>query len=296
MAHISIFQCIPIYKPLVTARQIKYLSESGCHILLDIEDSIQDIQNPKLTPDLKQKARHDLEKIINLTGNIKFSLRINAVRSNEFQRDKYLLDKFSDKIESVFIPKVESSRDLNTFYEMVAREYRLNLIVETHKGIDNLDEILSSTFRNNIDYIFFGNYDYHLDKNIYPITEQCSADYWAIIEPIIAKVERFQLKFGNSPYANLGDKATLDFSIVQLNNLCHNNFALMSLHKEQTRYFQNLINNQRLELSKMNNNQTVEDSLSSFIRHRQKGRSFSLVNKRIITPQEYLLMIKHNNG
>ncbi|HET8572341.1 MAG TPA: aldolase/citrate lyase family protein [Edaphocola sp.] len=296
MTGIKVFQCIPAYKPAVSARQIRYLSGSGCHILLDIEDSIQDVQHPELTAALKRKARHELEEIIGLTPGTKFSLRINAVWHDEFQQDKYLLEKFPDRIESIFIPKVESAKDLEAFYAAVARRYRLNLIIETQKGIENLDETLRSTFRSNIDHVFFGNYDYHLDNNIYPIVEQYSPDYWKIVEPIINKVESYRLKFGNSPYADLGDQATLDFSVKKLHKLCHNDFAVMSLHKAQTRHFQNMIWNRRLSPAEMKNNPPGDYSLSIFTRYKQKGRSFSLVDKKIITPQEYLLMLKGRNG
>jgi citrate lyase beta subunit len=296
MTGIELFQCIPAYKPSATARLIKSLFDFDCKILLDIEDSIQDVQNPDQTSILKQTARNDFEEIINLLPDKKFSLRINPIRGSEFQHDIYWLDKFSDKIETVFIPKVESSNDISAFYAVIPHGYKLNLIVETQKGIENLEEILSSPFKENIDYVFFGNYDYHLDNNIYPIIEQHSLRYWKIVEPLISKVESHQIKFGNSPYANIADKPTLDFSLLQLTKLCKANFALVSLHKEQTRHFKKLIYDWQISLAKANAFQKNGFTLSSFTQHRQKGRSFSFADNRIITPQEYLLALRKQNG
>lgn len=296
MTGIKLFQCIPVYKPTATARLIKSVFNLDCKVLLDIEDSIQDVQQPELTTILKQNARHDFEEIIKQFPDRKFSLRINSVRGNEFHLDKILLDKFAHSIETVFIPKVESSSDIASFYSATTHKYRLNLIVETKRGIENLEEILSSSFRGYIDFIFFGNYDYHLDINTYPITEQHSLNYWKIIEPIISKVENHQFKFGNSPYANIADKTTLDFSLMQLTKLCKADFALMSLHRKQTTHFNKLINDWQLSFVKTKRYEKNGFSLATFSQHKQKGRSFSFADNRIITPQEYLLVLRKQNG
>src|SRR5579871_5635537 len=112
----TIFQSIPAYKPAATVRIIKSLNHH-CKIFLDIEDSIQHLQNPALTHELKVKAREDFEEIIQNAPDTKFSLRVNAVNSKEFQYDKILLKKFEHKIDSVFIPKIESSNDIDFFYK-----------------------------------------------------------------------------------------------------------------------------------------------------------------------------------
>lgn len=87
MTGITLFQCVPCYKPAATARLIKPLLDMDCKILLDIEDSIQDVQNPNLTSKLKHNARRDCEEILNYFPNQKFSLRINSAGSDEFQHD-----------------------------------------------------------------------------------------------------------------------------------------------------------------------------------------------------------------
>lgn len=296
MTGITLYQCIPSYKPLPTVRLIKSLVDSNCKILLDIEDSIQDVQKPNLTSDLKANARRDFTDIFQNLPDHKYSLRINSIRSNEFLHDKELIHKFADNIESVFIPKVESSNDLTIFCNEFGEKHKLNLIVETQRGLDNIDEILSSKFNSNIEFVFFGNYDFHLDKNIYPITEQHTLGYWKIVEPIISKVESHKINFGNSPYVNIANTDCLDFSVMQLTKLCKKSFALMSLHKTQTTYFQKLIAEwslNKLSSKKINHNGFTLDTFTS---NKQKGRSFALDNNRIITPQEYLLLLRKQNG
>ena len=280
-----------------TVRLIKSLAGSDCNIHLDLEDSIQDVQNPELTPKLKADARRDFAEIILNLPNQKVSLRVNSVRSIEFQKDKELLWQFVDNIESVFIPKVESSDDVGIFSKEFSDRFKLNLIIETQLGVDNIDEILSSRLNNNIDFVFFGNYDYHLDTNTYPITEQYTLEYWKIVEPVIFKVERHKKSFGNSPYANIADTNCLDFTLRQLTKLCKRNFALMSLHKIQTIHFQKLVHELDLNKSISEQNNLNDFTLDSFTNNKQKGRSFAVDgNKRIITPQEYLLLLKRKNG
>jgi|GEM_PF-1571927 len=296
MTGITLYQCIPAYKPLPTVRLIKSLVEINCKILLDIEDSIQDVQHPNLTADLKAKARKDFADIIQNLPDQKVSLRINSIRSIEFPNDRILLYKFADNIESIFIPKVESSNDLRIFCTEFGNKHKLNLIVETQRGLENIDEILSSRFSDNIGFVFFGNYDFHLDKNIYPIIEQNTMDYWKIVEPIISKVESHSINFGNSPYVNIADTDCLDYSVMQLTKLCKKNFALMSLHKTQTIYFQKIIASGRLNNLPAKETSQNSFTLDAFTNNKQKGRSFALDNNMIITPQEYLLLHKKQNG
>ena len=207
-----------------------------------------------------------------------------------------MLHKFSDNIDTVFIPKVESRNDLTIFTGEFGDTHKLNLIVETRKGVDNIDEILSSKFKDSVEFVFFGNYDFHLDNNIFPITEQHTLDYWKMVEPIISKIESHEMSYGNSPYANIADTGCLDFTVMQLTKLCKRNFALMSLHKTQTIFFQKLID--EWCLNKVCSDKFNHDgfTLDAFTTNRQKGRSFALDNKRIITPQEYLLLFRKQHG
>ncbi len=296
MNNITVYQCIPAYRPSPTVRIIQSLLDFNCKVLLDIEDSIQDVQQPKLNDELKAQARIAFACIVNKLPNCKFNIRINAIHSKAFPLDAELLLKFSNQIESVFIPKVESSNDLEIYCEAVQHNHRLNLIIETQKGVNNIDEILSSKYKNRIDFVFFGNYDFHLDCNIFPITEQDSFNYWEIVKPIITKVEKNKLHFGNSPYANIVDTNCLNFTLKQLNAFCKRDFAVMALHKNQSIYFNSLITEHQKSIQQAVNTNRSNVTIDLFNNNKQKGRSFAMYNDRIITPQEYLLLLKRKNG
>lgn len=297
MPAITLYQCMPAYKPAPTSRLIKSIANNDCKILLDIEDSIQDVENPSLTPGLKIKARKDLFEITCNLPRQKFSLRINSIVGKEFEKDKAILHKVGDHIESVFIPKVESATELILFCNEFKNQFKINLIIETQKGIDNLDKILISPFADNIEFVFFGNYDYHLDTNTYPIAEQNNQSYWNIVTPIISKTEKNNLNFGNSPYVNIADTHGLHYSFDKLLTFCKRDFALMSLHKTQTIFYQSLIN--KLDSNKLINRRTdhLTHTMDEFRKNKLKGRSFAFDSlKHIITPQEYLLMKQKQNG
>lgn len=222
--------------------------------------------------------------------------RKNRVGSGEFAEDLLLLQQFRDRIDSVFIPKVECSGDIAAFYAATACPYRLCPIVETRRGVRHVLEIVSSAFAAHMDFVFFGNYDYHLDADIYPIREQDSRQYWDTITPLIAAVESRRLRFGNSPYACITDRATLDFSVSRLTRICRSDFALMSLHRTQTQHFSRLLQEQPSGPAGSIRVQRHDTVVTAFAQYRQKGRSFSFDNNRIITPQEYQLALRTQHG
>jgi len=234
---------------------------------------------------MKKQARKDLVAICRALPNLKFDVRINAVNSKEYKNDAQILKEISKQVSSVFIPKVETAAQLERFSENFPATL-INPIFETVAGINNIAEILTSPVRNKIDYAFFGNYDFHLDAQIFPVQEQNTAHYWQIVQPMIAAVEKHGLRFGNSPYAHLDDMATLSHIHHQLNLFCKRSYAVMCLHRSQTSFFvqpgaefpQDLVST------------PSSGFVAAFIKNKLKGRSFALLpQNKIITPHEYLL-------
>ena len=162
----TVFQCLPSYKPIATLKVIGSVREFGCRILLDLEDSIQDVIDPDATIYLKEQARIDLLKICSSLPNQQFDIRINKANTTARADDELLLRGISN-ISSIFIPKVESAAELEEFSERFDHRYKLNIIIETLNGINKLEEILNSKVAHKIEYVFFGNYDYHLICQIF---------------------------------------------------------------------------------------------------------------------------------
>lgn len=295
MKNCSLFQCIPAYKPAPTVRLIQRLTKFDCNILLDLEDSIQDLIDAKNTRDLKENARKSVLSIAAQLPETSFYIRINKPGTEESYRDYELLNQIENQVLGVFIPKVEDYNSLLHFFNYCNSNFKLCLIIESSAGLNNLDFILNQLPKGILEYVFFGNYDYHLSSGVYPIPEQSSNTYWEIAKQIISISEKHNYAFGNSPYTALNDEATFNFLYKQLKQNCSLPFALMSLHFSQTKYFYNLSETQHNpELPYIS---CAEEILTTnlYLKNLQKGRSFAFLGNRIITPQEYLLLNHRQN-
>ena len=295
MKNCSIFQCIPAYKPVPTVRLIKRLSRFNCNILLDLEDSIQDLVDRNNTTYLKENARKAVLAIATQLPETSFYIRINKPGTEESYRDYALLNQIKNQVKGVFIPKVEDYNSIAHFLNNCNANIKICIIIESPAGLKNLTSILKQFPERLLEFVFFGNYDYHLSSCIYPIPEQSSNTYWEIAKQIISISEKHHFSFGNSPYTTLNDEATLNLIFAQLTNNCHLPFALMSLHISQTKYFYYLSHTQNN--SKLPNANFNEAPITTnvYLNNLQKGRSFALFANRIITPQEYLLLNRRQN-
>jgi len=298
VSRFEIFQCIPAYKPYVASRLINRIKKPECRIHLDIEDSIMDVEAPECTSILKQEARKALRIIIELCPDLKPDLRINSPGSPEFAADIELLRDLSEQLNSVFIPKVESEEDMEQVISVFGGGqnvyHKICPIIESKTGILNIKKIISGKMKKHIEYVFFGNYDYHLDADIFPLIEQNSAAYWTFIKPLIGQIENENLHFGNSPYADIDDSQSLQTIICRLSGICKRSFALMSLHQRQTEAYNELKSGNLPGMVRVRKVRPAPDPqkiLDAFRENRQKNRSFSLTrgSLSIITPQEYLL-------
>lgn len=115
MKNCTLFQCIPAYKPAPTVRLIQRLTNFNCNILLDLEDSIQDLIDAKNTRDLKANARKSVLAIAAQLPETSFYIRINKPGTEESYRDYELLNQIENQVLGVFIPKVEDYNSIAQF-------------------------------------------------------------------------------------------------------------------------------------------------------------------------------------
>ena len=288
---ITLFQCIPAFRPLPLTRLIRSLS---CEILLDLEDSIQEVNDPAGTQKMKAAARQDCITIFKAFPERKFYLRINN-NDNELKHDMQLVRNHAASIKGLFIPKTETPADIIKVIEKCDTILSLCIILETLAGIKNAVEILSEKYTAPIPFVFYGNYDFHLNAGIYPVEEQSSSAYWKRVTPLIKLVEHAEISFGNSPYAHIGDTESLRAAHKKLMNKCRLPFAMVSLHIDQTRFLEDLINGSSVAVPNKSISSSTELTSELFLRHKQRGRSFAFDHfRRLITPHEYQLMLKNS--
>jgi citrate lyase beta subunit len=286
LTNATIYQCIPCRDPVKTAELIKGLvTQMDIDIVLDLEDSIQHVTQPDLNDKLKQQARYDLKKILSLVPPSKnYRVRVNGFSSAHFEEDVQAIQSVGDQITGIVLPKVESHQALDDAIKILKPYVKqFSIIIESTKGLQSVAKILGQPFRPEIHFVIFGNYDYQLDKGIYPIKDQNDYWYWNTIGPLITQVESLGYHFANSPYTNLRDLKTLINSVTELEKRCLNKFGLISLHRTQSVAYNKYLNGiketyHNHESKRILKQKKVPNSIFTFT-----------TDGKIITPQETIL-------
>ena len=178
------------YKPL--NKIINNLNQLNISIILDMEDSAQDIFDHKNTIKLKKQSREGLKYLNdkNILEGINTFVRINSESTEFYQEDISTIKKvINDKpfIKGIFLPKVEEYAQIKKCYDEISTNERNKVsivpIIETQKGLNNIENIISKDKNNNIvEYVHYGHYDYCLDSNFWPFPEPYHISYWELIE------------------------------------------------------------------------------------------------------------------
>ncbi|MEO3997972.1 CoA ester lyase [Mesorhizobium sp. CAU 1732] len=135
----------PLFVPANRIELLAKAASSGADaIIVDLEDAV--------APAAKSDARHAL------SGSLPMDVivRINDIRSPWFADDAAALA--SPGIAGVMLPKTETPDDIATLRAVLARPMPIIALVETPRGVANLDEIAPAAAR-----LAFGTLDYGAD-------------------------------------------------------------------------------------------------------------------------------------
>lgn len=294
------FQCYQyisaFIEPVVLLR---YMNSTIMHsnIVLDLEDSVWDINDEENTKNIKKIARKNLTSLFTKSPELKIGLRINSIHSEEFINDLEFLNNLRDiKWDVLVFPKIESTNDLILYFEALKEiNFREAIIcIESTNGIKNLIKILEENTFNKMSKVQFGHFDYFLDANIFPIPNQTEIAFWEVCEKLIETVESQGYSYLHTPLKSLKNQNLMHSVIGKLQFLCSNNFGLATITKEQSIQLFNYSEGEYRPLSiiKSNYDKTAyaKDIIYQFTRI--KNKSFSFYNNsqkgRFIPPQEYL--------
>lgn len=302
-----LIQCFPLYKPIALKRLINRALSNRVEILLDLEDSLQDAVDTENNFGLKLSGRKALVFLSDFLSDISKTfpvhIRINNPTTSFFEYDLKLLEKLeSVNWESIFAPKTESLQNLQyldaEFKNRGINHKGISPIVETIKGVNWL--VNDFTYTNiPLHGIFFGNYDYNLSCNNWPLVEQNSEGYWSLAEGLISKVESLGYRYGNSPYANLRDISTLNQILVRLNTMCSLDFYQVTLNNVQSKNCREFCAKPKAALLHPSTGaNSVQEIQMGFLKYKLSNRSFAFDHfaGRLITPHEYLLSIHQNRN
>ena len=187
---INIFQYLSLvrYKGLLSI--LKKYKGQNVSIILDLEDSAQDLFSKKRTEELKSTCRKGIiylaEKDLKLKNDI--FIRINSIKSKDHMKDLLVVRqaiKKGFKVTGIFLPKVSKFSEVNNVYKSFKKKIKMVPIIETGPGVKNLSKILSQDKRRIISHIHYGHFDYCLDQNLWPFPEPYHLEFWNIVKPII---------------------------------------------------------------------------------------------------------------
>ena len=280
----------------------KLLNDKKFTLILDMEDSAQNLFSKKKTIELKKRCR---DGIIYLSKNCinleKCFLRINSIKSDHFNNDIKILKKAKKdklKLRGIFLPKTENFTEIKHVYE------KLNIpiipIIETKKGYQNLEKILIKD--KNFNYIYgihYGHFDFCLDKKIWPLPEPYHKDYWKIINPIIDLCNNYKKKFIQTPYPLINNNKILwsMIKILKKQLLDDGYVTLVNINKS---FFKKPNKIKYLSLRKISSDKNylinfAKKIIKEYEENRQQNKSFSLTKKRFIAPHQFLMAKKFLN-
>lgn len=211
-------------------------------LILDLEDALQNVVAPQLSPALKQKGRNRIrEAFQNNFVSDHIGIRINAPGTAEFVHDLQLLEELGPLVSwrCIVIPKTGSVSDINickeAFKNKGVRCNELIPIVETVKGLEQLKEICSMTPGELFSRIFFGFYDYSLDAGHWPFAEPSDTEYMLLHEKIIARLGSAGYGFIHGAIPHLNDEALLKKIVLRLGSACPQGFGQAALSFRQAK-------------------------------------------------------------
>lgn len=271
-------------------------------ICLDLEDSICDFFDATNSSNRKKEYRALLYSFFfNYKSDRKFGLRVNTFNTAEFQKDIEMLTGLKDRFSfnSIFLPKCNNAGNLN---DSIAEFIRNNIqvdefipIIECEEGLDNVNEIIKSEYKDKIKMIAFGHCDFNLDKNIFPFKHQDDRKYWTWINNFYEALKDTGIGFINSPYLKLNYSPGF---INNLNEFRSYNFAKKGQITLSCEQIHLCLNSARKYIGASIKNLPdytqdkiifAEHLLSSFRRDFDHEKGFSIKEnfKELISPQEY---------
>jgi len=285
------------YDKNTLVKHIEKVSATGAVVCFDFEDGIVNPLEIDKTSELKDEARKQFRilysLIRSLSDDIKIGIRLNNTGTADFEKDLIALK--GTVLDSIFTPKAEQSSQVQLIISQLNEfniEYQnLVPIIETKKGLENLEDILESN--KIIRRIAFGHCDYNLSIGAYPFFHQDSWQYWKWLAELESKTEKYNVGLLNSVYLNFGNEifycSMLDY--LAKRKCFHGQLTLTTRQSELCicrnagwMNFRDLLENRNLISTGI---QAAYDLVSEFETH-NKHKGLSKLNNMFISLQEYI--------
>lgn len=296
---INTIQYLPLTRPLASYSITRKLVNLGINVILDLEDSAQDIFDSYQNLELKKIARNGLEelskfKIINKNGLI--YVRINSPETEFYRKDIDVIktcieNKFP--IDGLFLPMVDSYKTILSLNDEFNNKLEVVPMIETTAGMKNIEAILKSDINKIIKRVHYGNFDYSYSADIWPFLDPNHDIYWDLINNILKTLKKYNKSFVSSPFPfpqneNLFWQCALHLeSKAELNEVWH---CCVNLNLATSKR-PDLINNLKIikyDFSLSKKIDLAKKIIMDFIEGRSNKRSFGVSKDRFIAPHQYL--------
>ena len=217
---------------------------AGTMAVLDLEDGYLDVRDPEKTSERRASGRwHLFELCANAkdrTNGRAVALRVNVAGSEDFARDLSVVRAASEVfgLAAVMLPKVESADQVRCAHADLSAEGvdfgGLVPMVETRKGMDQIDEIIAVAVELGSPAVVYGHHDYWLDAGAWPFPTPREKSYWEPVERVTTPALAAGLRYVHPPEAELRDEALLAEMVGRLHGLCGESFDLFSAGMSQT--------------------------------------------------------------
>lgn len=289
----KIYQFIK-YNQKTNINHIKNYGNDNLIVCFDFEDGIKNGLDESISIKKERYRDYFIQILSKFDKNSKIGIRINTKNSSELEKD--LITNKGKNIHSIFLPKIESSKELIKFIEIIENyniKYKeLIPIIENKAGLKHIKEIIKIP---NVKSIAFGHCDYNLNLNIFPFFHHNSNEYWKWVNKIVSVTNKEKVNFINSPYLLNNNPIFISSILEHLKNHTNNNFGQITLSNIHTDICINRLNYKMAKFNKLLKNRhrlyaTIDDikNIINSYETNNKGLGLSRNNERIIAYQEYI--------
>lgn len=285
-------------------KMVPMIKAQGGQVVLDIEDSVQDIFDTQKSADLKSRARQNLLELTSvhkIQDVLPIRIRMNGLETPYFENDVATIThihKNTCSVADIWLPKsdnVDYVRRARAAFDAKGGEtIQFTAMLESEEGLKNLPEILDRKEELGITKVHYGHYDFSLSAGHWPFSGQDTQFFWDIIDRILTILDRYEMPYVHTPLGDLNNKDLFKSVETELKN---KKFAyemgMTALNLNQTK-FANASDAVRLNLDRENSYTQAElidlatRKKAAFENNRINKRSFSVKDDVFVTPHEYM--------
>ena len=310
MIKIHRIQYLPLTRPMACYSLIKKLNSYGASSILDLEDSAQDILDTEVTDSLKEIARNGLVDISKYNFdqiNQPIYIRLNSINTKYFKKDFDAIIKSCENgmnIKGIFLPMVGDYTQINDLNNLIVKtNYKLEIVpmIETVKGLNNLENILKNDVKKNLfQRIHYGNFDYCADAKLWPYLDPNHDYFWKIIKKIVNLLTKYNKAYVHTPFPFPQNEKFFWESLKELSKIdsdlefwgCTVNSQL-AISKQPSK-----INNLKIHKYNYSEEEKIyqaEKIYNDFLEGKSIKRSFGVKDNRFIAPHQFLTAKKYLN-